>query len=79
MNTAKKTVAQHREQVSNEHPIVTLVPDDKAQERHPKASSTVCGASRNLFGQPLVCGLPVHHAGDHEAGHRVWRRSSGDE
>ncbi|QEO08897.1 hypothetical protein [Protaetiibacter larvae] len=58
--------------------VVTAV-HDKAQEAHPKQSSTVCGATRNASGELLVCGLAVHHPGDHEAGARSWRRSSSDE
>lgn len=70
-NSKKPTIREHLE-------VVTVV-QDKTQEAHPKQGSTVCGATRNASGELLVCGLTLHHPGDHEAGARTWRRASGDE
>lgn len=75
-SSKKPTLRDHFDRARDK--VVTAV-QDKAQEPHPKASSSVCGATRNSSGELLVCGLPVHHAGDHEAGARTWRRASGDE
>lgn len=61
-------------------PQATPAPStDDAQEKHPRSSSTTCGATRNIAGTVHTCTLkPLHGGVRHNDGQRTWRVSSGD-